>query len=377
MQYDFNLRPVDFVGQYMRGKTFREDMEEAKRKRQDTEEAKAMLKQTEADAQAEKELIQDIRIADYYMDNGMYDQALAHTDQRMQRLSQQGRDVSDTGEIYDLMRSGDYATAHGMLKAGLAGLGQLQEKSKGDKSEPLHDNIKIGEGGELIGRNRETGVYEVIPSEVKARGATPQVQVGSGESAYDKEIAKYDAEVFKSLKEQKREAGKSNRALARMLKLNDEALSGAGSGLKQTVLSLANSIGFEVDKTLSATEMFNALSNDLTLGQTSKLTGPLTDKDMEFLSATVPQLKNSVEGRRMIIQYMKTINDASIEKARTAEKYAKDRNGRFSDSGFQDYYEQQMAQRNLLQDFYGDFGFDSDESADENEESLDSILSRY
>ena len=374
MQYDFNLRPVDFVGQYMRGKTFREDMEERKRKRQDTEEAKAMLKQAEADAQAEKELIQDIRVADYYMDNGMYEQALAHTDQRMQRLSQQGRDVSDTGEIYDLMRSGDYTTAHGMLKAGLAGVGKLQEKSKAG---PEYTNIKVDKDGNPVGLSSKTGKYELIPSDVQIRGATPQVQVGSSESAYDKEIAKYDAEVFKSLKEQKREAGKSNRALSRMSKLNDEALSGAGSGLKQTVLSLANSIGFEVDKTLSATEMFNALSNDLTLGQTSKLTGPLTDKDMEFLSATVPQLKNSVDGRRMIIQYMKTINDASIEKARMAEKYAKDRKGRFSDSGFQDYYDQQMAQRNLLQDFYGDFGFDSDESADENEESLDSILSRY
>lgn len=141
MQYDFNLRPVDFVGQYMRGKTFREEMEELKRKRQDTEEAKSMLKQKEADALAERELIQDMRIANYYMDNGMYDQALAHTDQRMQRLSQQGRDVSDTGEIYNLMRSGDYITAHGMLKAGLAGLGQLQEKSK-PKSENLTANVK-------------------------------------------------------------------------------------------------------------------------------------------------------------------------------------------------------------------------------------------
>lgn len=373
MQYDFNLRPVDFVGQYMRGKTFREDMEERKRKKAD----RAELEQLQEAARREKALIQDARTLKYYLEDGSFNSAQDLALTRLQKLTDMGADTSDTEQVAGKLVSGDFQGALGDVNAFLAGVGKLQEKSKAEKSEPLHDNIKIGEGGELIGRNRETGVFEVIPSEVKARGATPQVQVGSSESAYDKEIAKYDAEVFKSLKEQKREAGKSNRALSRMSKLNDEALSGAGSGLKQTVLSLANSIGFEVDKTLSATEMFNALSNDLTLGQTSKLTGPLTDKDMEFLSATVPQLKNSVDGRRMIIQYMKTINDASIEKARMAEKYAKDRKGRFSDSGFQDYYDQQMAQRNLLQDFYGDFGFDSDESADENEESLDSILSRY
>ena len=231
MQYDFNLRPVDFVGQYMRGKTFREDMEERKRKKAD----RAELEQLQEAARREKALIQDARTLKYYLEDGSFNSAQDLALTRLQKLTDMGADTSDTEQVAGKLVSGDFQGALGDVNAFLAGVGKLQEKSKAEKSEPLHDNIKIGEGGELIGRNRETGVFEVIPSEVKARGATPQVQVGSSESAYDKEIAKYDAEVFKSLKEQKREAGKSNRALSRMSKLNDEALSGAGSGLKQTV----------------------------------------------------------------------------------------------------------------------------------------------
>ena len=278
MQYDFNLRPVDFVGQYMRGKTFREEMEELKRKRQDTEEAKAMLKQKEADALAERELIQDMRIANYYMDNGMYDQALAHTDQRMQRLSQQGRDVSDTGEIYNLMRSGDYITSHGMLKAGLAGLGQLQEKSKGDS--PKVGRFRTERVGDKM------VMYDSATSDVVKEWDLPKSQKEA------QEIRKLTADANKAETQAELAVTLADDEETKKIKQSEMALETAQ--LAESILSNPNldKITGTVDaRTYTIRKGSQDAVNDalrlesmLTVDNLKLMSGVLTDRDIKFLT---------------------------------------------------------------------------------------------
>ena len=218
-------------------------------------------------------------------------------------------------------------------------------------------NIRTDDKGVTTGYNALTGQIEEVPTAegVTRQGEKPQTVVNfstkaDGEQA--KVIAKAEGDLYNQMRKDAVLANKSNASLDRLEKLTDKAFSGSMSGLKKDLSRLASNFGVNVEG-LTETELFDALSNELTLGQTAKLTGVLTDKDMLFLQETVPQLSQTAEGRKKLIGVMRDINNATKEKAKLAAKFRKNNKGKFDSADFDEWLEGRD-KKDLLSEYYQD-----------------------
>jgi hypothetical protein len=70
-------------------------------------------------------------------------------------------------------------------------------------------------------------------------------------------------------------------------------------------------------------EVFRALSNDLTLIQTMKLKGAISEKELNFLSETMPRLGNTPEANRQLIRILREVNQRAIGLQRLGVEYGR------------------------------------------------------
>ena len=207
---------------------------------------------------------------------------------------------------------------------------------------PNYSNVQFDESGNPYGLNKATGQYEPIQGGFQRAKPTPQtiVNMGKAESEQAKTIAKAEGENYNSYVKDAKVARTNDATLSRLEGLNEKAFDGVAAPAYKSAAKLAEAVGINVDG-LTETQLFDSLANQLVLGQTSKLTGVLTDKDMELLASTVPQLSQTKEGRKKLIGIMKEMNSAVKDKARLAAKFRKENGGQFDDTAFQDWLETQ------------------------------------
>lgn len=96
-------------------------------------------------------------------------------------------------------------------------------------------------------------------------------------------------------------ASQTLNTLSQMEKLSDEALSGQGAGVELKARQFMEYAGIPVPQGTSATEAFNGLVRQAQLSAQTLLKGSSSDRDMEIVAQTGPQLNNTKEGRRMMI----------------------------------------------------------------------------
>lgn len=221
-------------------------------------------------------------------------------------------------------------------------------------SAPQYTNVQFDEAGNPYGLNKSTGEYEPIRGGFVKGKATPQtvVNVGKAEGEQAKVIAKAEGENYNQYVKDAKVARSNDASLNQLEKLNEKAFEGITAPAYKSAAKLAKAIGIDVEN-LTETELFDSLSNNLVLGQTSKLTGVLTDKDMQLLATTVPQLSQTKEGRKKLIKIMKEMNDATKDKARLAAKFRKENNGQFDDMAFQEWLETQP-KKDRISDIVGE-----------------------
>lgn len=128
-QFNYNLQPVDFVGQYMRGKTFKQEMEEAKKKGKREDE----LYNLKMSAAREDALKKDARAISYYIDNGQTDMVAPYLAERVQMIGELGGDPSDTLEAFHMAQAGEFDKLNQLSKGMLARFGEL-EKGGSDRN---------------------------------------------------------------------------------------------------------------------------------------------------------------------------------------------------------------------------------------------------
>lgn len=221
-------------------------------------------------------------------------------------------------------------------------------KNAGQPAMPEYGPVTYNADGEAFALNKTTNQIEKIPGPKVVKKQGPQTVVNNitnSQNEQDKVIAKAAGDIYNSYMQDANTARKNDLTLNRLEKLNEKAFDGVGAGAYKSAAKLAKAVGINVEG-LTETELFDSLSNELVLGQTSKLTGVLTDKDMELLATTVPQLSQTKEGRKKLIQVMKEINNASKEQAKLAREYRNSDfggkpKGQFDDIGFQEYLESQ------------------------------------
>lgn len=200
-----------------------------------------------------------------------------------------------------------------------------------------YSNIAFDQQGVPFGINKATGQYEQVPGGFVRGEQKPStvVNVGAGQGEQDKVISKAEGEIYNTIQKAGFNTRKQDATLNRLEKLSDKAFDGVTAGAYRGAAKLAEAVGIDVEG-LTETELFTALSNDLVLGQTSQLTGVLTDRDMAFLENTVPQLSQTKEGRKQLIGIMKEVNKASREKAQLAKDFRKEK-GYFDAAEFDEF----------------------------------------
>jgi len=180
------------------------------------------------------------------------------------------------------------------------------------------------------------GSYMDFRKELAAAGKTEVNINQTGEKEYEKQSAKEFAEMNRKLIEGAQSARMKVSVLTRMGDLlNDPNLyTGAGGEKVLTAKRLAKAIGVDVGDTSSG-EAMRAIGNQFALELRNPsggagMPGALSDKDREFLQASVPGLEQSREGNAKIIDYMKRVAQRSIDVERLRQDYVKE-NGRLNE----------------------------------------------
>lgn len=225
---------------------------------------------------------------------------------------------------------------------------------QGGGASPEYSNIKRGEDGNLYGLNKQTQQMERIksPEGVSFGGDGGQtINVNTGVDEQGKVIDKYQGEAFVSTQKNATDARAQLQSLNSLDALSEKAFSGTAANLKKNAAKLAGAFGVDVEG-LSETEIFDSVANELVLGKTAMMTGVLTDRDMEFLQSTVPQLTQTADGRKKLIKIAKKIAERKIEYAKEAAKFRRENKGKFNQYDFENYLAEMNDGKDFLSDYY-------------------------
>lgn len=196
------------------------------------------------------------------------------------------------------------------------------------------------------------GTFTDYQTAIKKAGASNQsVNVGQGSNEYNKEVDKNFAQKYIALQD----ASDSARGKMSILQELDRSLDSAGeTGFgAESVLGVkraAKALGVDVGD-LSGEESAVALGNQLALMLRSPsggagMPGAMSDKDREFLVASVPSLTKTPAGNKRLIEYMMKVEQRNIDVAKMATDYA-NRNGQI-DAGFYDELAQWSAGNDMF-----------------------------
>lgn len=173
----------------------------------------------------------------------------------------------------------------------------------------------------------------------KKAGATT-INTGDGSSEYNKALDKKYAEAFMTIQD----GAQSARTKLATLGALSTALQGAGNtGFGgETLLTLqqaGRALGIEIGD-VSSGEAARALGNQLALQLRNPsggagMPGAMSDKDREFLVASVPGLTKTPEGNKKLVDFMTKVENRSIEVARLAQEY-QDKKGQIDNGFYQD-----------------------------------------
>jgi hypothetical protein len=175
----------------------------------------------------------------------------------------------------------------------------------------------------------------------KAAGKTEVNITQTGEKEYEKQNAKDMAEMNRKLIEGAQSARMKLGTLTRMDQLlsDPKIYTGAGGEQVLTAKKLAKAAGFDVGD-VSGPEAIRAIGNQFALELRNPaggagMPGAMSDKDREFLQASVPGLTQTPEGNRKIVDYMKRVAQRSLDVERLRQDYVK-KNGRLNEGFYRE-----------------------------------------
>lgn len=180
-----------------------------------------------------------------------------------------------------------------------------------------------------------------LEERLKAAGKTEVNINQTGEKEYEKQSAKDFAEMNRKMIEGAQSARMKLGTLTRMDQLlsDPKIYSGAGGEQVLTAKKLAKAAGFDVGD-VSGPEAIRAIGNQFALELRNPaggagMPGAMSDKDREFLQASVPGLTQTPEGNRKIVDYMKRVAQRSLDVERLRQDYVK-KNGRLNEGFYRE-----------------------------------------
>lgn len=178
------------------------------------------------------------------------------------------------------------------------------------------------------------------------------IKLPTQENEEAKAVGKWYGEQFTGIQEAATQARGQNARLDRLGQLLDQAYTGTGAEGALALKRAGEVLGVDVGDA-GAAEAAKALSSEMALQLRNPaggagMPGAMSDKDREFLQSMVPGLTQTPEGRKMMIETQKRLNNRSIEVARMARQYRQNK-GRL-DEGFFDKLDAYSREHPLFDD---------------------------
>jgi hypothetical protein len=137
--------------------------------------------------------------------------------------------------------------------------------------------------------------------------------------------------------------------LAEMERVLDRGLrTGAVTELTRPARAVARQLGINIGN-IPDEQVFLALANDATLAQTMKLKGAISNKEMDFLSRTMPSLGTTPEGNRMLITVLRRLAEREIAITQMANQHMQESGGVMDQRWMQKKFDW-VAQQNMFLD---------------------------
>lgn len=186
---------------------------------------------------------------------------------------------------------------------------------------------------------RAYAMTEKGPQVIGGAGVTVNNNIG-GEKKYDETLGKSLADKYIAIQDGAQQAQSKIATLDGLSQaLAQTSYTGWGADTLLGVKRAAKSLGLDVGEDLGPEETARALGNQLALQLRSPsngagMPGAMSDKDREFLVASVPGLGKTPEGNRRLIDYMMRVEQRNIDVAKFANQYAQDHGGRIDNDFF-------------------------------------------
>ena len=172
-----------------------------------------------------------------------------------------------------------------------------------------------------------------VPFEGRIDQYTSKVSASSSsqqETEFSKDLGKADAERVKNAMNTRENSIGTLNSLNRLNELNQQDLiSGSFAtgrvGATNFLSTLGLASGKDVDR-LSASENYQKTAGDVILATLGgKLGTGFSNEDRKFIQSLVPQLENSPQARKQLIEFMVGKNQSIVEETTRLENYARDK----------------------------------------------------
>lgn len=182
----------------------------------------------------------------------------------------------------------------------------------------ISDYISDNNEKVLVMQTPDGNVYEMVSGKVRTPGPATVVNVDDKSFAVARQ--KLTAEWETKMSDEARSAMSYQQQIARLEPLLNQVQTGRFAPVKSTLGAVLEDFGvdpaaFGIDPNLApSAEAIKSLTNKMALGNRQDMPGAMSDADRSFLVETVPQLKNTPLGNKIIIQTEKAIAGRKIDK---------------------------------------------------------------
>lgn len=168
---------------------------------------------------------------------------------------------------------------------------------------------------------------EILPqifakaNEYRRAGAT-NVNVSGPQAQTNERVIDIAAADYEAIQQGATTAVGQLNSLAVMESMLDQGMS---SGRLDDITAGWRGIGAQLGiadaENLGMQELFRGISNRMALEMKEGMTGPMSDRDILFLQQQVPQLGNTPEGNRLLLEVLKRMAERKIQISQMADAY--------------------------------------------------------
>lgn len=181
---------------------------------------------------------------------------------------------------------------------------------------------------------------DFITAQKRAGAASTNVNVGKGETEYDKALGKRMAEKTIGVIDAGQAAPQKIATLEAMQDAAGRVYTGIGGESVLKMRQAAAALGFDDGEGISDAEFVRSIGNKIALELRNPaggagMPGAMSDKDREFLVSSVPGLTKTPEGNAKLINYMIAIERRNMEVAQQAQQYMQSNGGRLDDGFYE------------------------------------------